>query len=470
MPPGRIKEPGRPAIPRWDAVSLGGVQIFLPPGSAYTPWFTQVRSTHIGARPPQVDTSVQIDELVQRLGVGTQLTRGVLLVDDEPHNLRVLADLLEDRFTVHQAASGQEALRIAAETPLDVVVADQRMPGMTGVDLLVELRHRRPDLAGIVLTGYADMQALESAINRASAFRFLRKPWEPEDILQAVDQASAVVARDRTIEQLVRRLAAREEELRGSLASLQAQQQALLHLERVGTIGRLASGITHDLMNVMSGLRSAEWELQQLDVAKGLREFLALGLAHVDSLLRTLQTLRAYSRSGSLELETAPVDPALVLENAVSISRMDLAFRQRRLELLPAPGLPRLLADAQKLTQVMVNLIRNALQASPEGGVVRVSARRVGPEVELAVEDEGPGVAPGLLEQLFQPFVSGKGDQGLGMGLYMARLIVESHQGRIAVTPGRTRGARFEVLLPVDVPFGGRASMQEERDAQERAG
>ncbi len=403
-----------------------------------------------------MDSSLQIATLSERLGVGSQLTGGVLLVDDEPLNLRVLADLLEERWTVHLAGSGAEALRVAAGAPLDVVVADQRMPGMTGVDLLEALRRQRPDLAGIVITGYADMQSLESAINRANAFRFLRKPWEPADVLQAIEQASAFVARGRTIEQLVRLLAAREDELHGSLEALRSQQQALLHLERVGTIGRLSSGIAHDLKNVMSGLRSAEWELQQLDVAQDLREFLTLGLAHVDSLLRTLQTLRDYSRSGSLELEAAPVLPSAVVEAAVSISRMDLAFRQRRIEAQVAPGLPRLLADGQKLTQVLVNLIRNALQASPEAGVVRVSARLLpGAELELAVEDEGAGVAPGLLEQLFQPFVSGKGDQGLGMGLYMARLIVESHHGRISVAPGPAGGARFQVVLPVTGPVDG---------------
>ncbi|MBK9515777.1 MAG: hybrid sensor histidine kinase/response regulator [Anaeromyxobacter sp.] len=413
----------------------------------------------------------QLATLVERFGVGSQLTGGVLLVDDEPLNLRVLKDLLEERWTVHQATSGAEALRIAAAVPLDVVVTDQRMPGMSGVELLAALRELRPDLAGIVITGFADMQALESAINRAHAFRFLRKPWESDDVIQAVEQASALVAQGRTIAQLVQLLAARGEELKASLRTLQDQQQQLLHLERVGTLGRLASGIAHDLKNVMTGLRSAEAELQALDVDPDLRSFLALGLAHVDSLLRTLQTLRDFSRSGSLELVAGLVEPAQLVETSVAICRLDLSYRMRRVVPRVAPGLPLLRADGQKLIQVLVNLVRNALQASEDGGEVRISAEAL-PEggLLLAVEDDGPGVPEALRARLFQPFATGRGEQGLGMGLYMARLIAETHGGRIAVGSGQRGGARFEVVLPSNGPVEGPPVDEERPHGPARAG
>jgi signal transduction histidine kinase len=396
-----------------------------------------------------VNEDLHISALVERLGVGTQLTRGVLLVDDEPFNLRVLGDLLEDRWVIHQAASGAEALAVAERVPLDVVVTDQRMPGMTGVDLLAELRSRGRDAAGIVITGFADLRALELAINKASAFRFLRKPWEADDVVQAVEQASVFVERGRTIRLLVEQLALRSEELRGSLETLQAQQRAMLHLERIGTIGRLSAGLAHDLRNVMAGLRAAEEELHQLDLAAGLRDLLSIGLAHVDQLLRTLQTLRDYSRGGTLQLEAVPTDAAAVIENAVAIACMDLKYRRHRVERSIEAGLPPFPGDGQKLTQVLVNLIRNGMQAAQRPSVVLVGARTLpGGQVELSVEDEGPGVPADLRDSLFQPFVSGKGEAGLGLGLYLSRLIVESHGGRIGVSQGGRGGARFEVVLP----------------------
>jgi len=392
----------------------------------------------------------EIAMLVERLGVETQCTQGVLLVDDEPLNLTVLRGFLEERWRVYQATSGAEALEIAARVPLDVVVADQRMPGMTGVEMLEELRRRRPDIAGIVLTAYADMQSMESAINRANVFRFLRKPWEPAEITRAIEQASSHVVQRRTIEQLVGLLARRGEELKTSLEQLKAQQEVLLHLERLSTVGKLASGVTHDLKNIMVALRTADAELADQAGDPGLREIMTLGVLAIDNLLHSLRAVHEYARSGSIALQLGVVDPAEVVSAALAISRMDERYKLRRVELDLSPGLPQLKADPQKLTQVLVNLIRNALHATESGARVCISARaRPGDEVEIAVDDEGPGVAPDIRAHLFEPFVSNKSGQGLGLGLYMSRLIVESHSGKIALVDRQGRGARFEVVLPV---------------------
>ena len=399
----------------------------------------------------------EIAALVARFGMGNQLTGGVLLVDDEPNNLVVLRGVLDDeeRWQVHAAASGDEALAMVGKVPLDVVVTDQRMPGMTGVDLLEKLRRVRPDIAGIVLTGFADMDALESAINRANAFRFLRKPWEPADILEAVRQACNHVSQRRIIERLVSLLSERGEMLRASFEEVKRQQQALLHLERIGTVGRLASGVTHDLRNMVASLREAEYQLAQHSASPELRETFTLGMAHVERLLATLKTLQDFAHAGTLEIAPAPADPADVVRDAVTISRMDLNFRLRRLVVDVAPGLPSLQADRLKLSQALVNLIQNAVQATGKDAAVRISARLAeGGTVELSVEDDGPGVAPELRPRLFQPFAAGKDSPGLGMGLYMARLIAESHGGSIRLVEPPGGGTRFELHVPAHARNG----------------
>ena len=388
-----------------------------------------------------------IAALVERLGVEPQQTRGVLLVDDEKLNLRVLRGFLDERWTVHEATSGAEALEIAARVPLDVVVADQRMPGMSGVELLEELRRRRPDLAGIVLTAFADMQALESAINRASVFRFMRKPWDPGEIVAVLEQATAHVVQRRTIEQLVRLLAVRSDELRASLDELRAQQQLMLHLERLGTIGKLTTGVTHDLRNVMVAFRAAEWEMSTATVPDGLREIVTLGLAGVENMLRTLGTLHEFAKTGAMTLDLRPTDPAAVVSDAIAIARMDPAFKMHVVACEVPDGLPAVYGDRQKLTQVVVNLVRNALHATRPDEGVRVAGAARDADVVIAVEDDGPGVPDAVRARLFQPFASTKGDEGLGLGLYMARLIVESHGGRLDLLD-RPRGARFEVVIP----------------------
>jgi signal transduction histidine kinase len=388
---------------------------------------------------------------VERLGLEPQGTGGVLVVDDERPNLAVLRNFLEDRWRVYEAESGAAALEIAASAPLDVVVTDQRMPGMSGVDLLEELRRRRPDLAGIVLTAYTDAEAVESAVNRAHVFRFLRKPWDPGEMLEAVEHASAHVVQRRTIERLVALLADRSERLRESLEQVQAQQRMLLHLERLGTIGQLSAGVSHDLRNVMVALRAAEYEIASSSVPASLKEMVTLGLGGLDTLLRALKALNDYARSGSVGLDLADLDPGSVVSDAIAIARMDPLFKQRVVQCDLARGLPPLRADRHKLVQVLLNLVRNGLQATGSAGTVRVTAAaEPGGQVEFAVEDDGPGVPAPIRERLFQPFVSDKGDRGLGLGLYMARLIVQSHGGTISVGEAPRGGARFRVLLPSD--------------------
>lgn len=391
----------------------------------------------------------EIVSLVERFGVEPQQTGGVLIVDDEELNLRALGSFLEDRWTVHVASSGAEGLEIAGKVPLDVVVADYRMPGMSGLEMLEELRRRRPDLAGIVLTAFADMQVLESAINRASVFRFLRKPSHPAEIIQTIERASAAVAQRRTIEKLVQLLARRGDELRASLEQLQTQQQMLLHLERLGTLGRLTAGVTHDLRNVIVAFRAAEWELaSDPNLPAGLREIVTLGLGGMENMLRTLQSLHEFVRTGSLAVELQEADPAAIVSDSLAIARMDPAYKLHVVEADVGADLPRVRADRQKLTQVLVNLVRNALAATRPDQAVRISARAT-PEggVVIAVEDEGPGVPPDIRARLFEPFASGKGENGLGLGLYMARLIVMAHRGTIDLVDG-PRGARFVVRLP----------------------
>src|SRR5438132_3402498 len=219
--------------------------------------------------------------LIALHGVGETRSRGILIVDDERPNLTVLRNFLESGYTVHEAQSGPEALQIARKVDLDVVIADQRMPDMSGVELLEELRTFKPDVAGIVLTGFTDPPAMISAINRARVFRFLKKPWQPDDILEAVRQASEHVYQTRAIQRLVTLLAKRTEELDTSLGQVRTAQRQLLHMERLGTMGRLAAGVIHDLRNLMISLGYVESVLQQGEIAADVRESVQVGMQGV---------------------------------------------------------------------------------------------------------------------------------------------------------------------------------------------
>src|SRR5207249_3043226 len=113
----------------------------------------------------------------------------ILVVDDEPEILFSLRALLRRDFDVHTAESGAEALEVLAQQPIHVVMTDQRMPELTGVELLTRVMGEWPDAVRMVFTGYADIKAVIDAINQGHIFRYVTKPWDPDELLSVLRQA-----------------------------------------------------------------------------------------------------------------------------------------------------------------------------------------------------------------------------------------------------------------------------------------
>ncbi len=153
-------------------------------------------------------------------GNGTEIRHTLLVVDDEPANLQKLKRTFLGRYRVYEATSAEEALDLAKKIDVDLVISDQRMPRMSGVELLKRFLRIRPDAMRIILTGYTDTEDLIDAINEGHVYRYITKPWEPEEMRIVVRQA----LEKRDLERENRRLA---EELREANEKLKAQNRAL---------------------------------------------------------------------------------------------------------------------------------------------------------------------------------------------------------------------------------------------------
>src|SRR5437016_6621695 len=115
----------------------------------------------------------------------------VLLVDDEPEILFSLRGLLRREFELYAAESGAEALEILRQHPVQVIMTDQRMPQMTGTELLRRSQGECPEAIRIVFTGYADIKAVVDAINQGQIYRYLTKPWDPDELVKVLHEACA---------------------------------------------------------------------------------------------------------------------------------------------------------------------------------------------------------------------------------------------------------------------------------------
>ena len=132
----------------------------------------------------------------------------ILVVDDEPHVIRSVQDLLRLEFEVLGATSTDQALALLCEKPVALVISDQRMPGMTGVELLRQIQETHPQVVRMLLTGYADIKTVVDAINRGNVYRYVTKPWEPEEfqaaVRQGIRQHELLMERQRLVKELTR--------------------------------------------------------------------------------------------------------------------------------------------------------------------------------------------------------------------------------------------------------------------------
>ncbi|GGC40541.1 hypothetical protein GCM10011386_35750 [Parapedobacter defluvii] len=137
----------------------------------------------------------------------------VLYVDDEENNLISFKATFRLKYTVYTALNGAQALQLIKEKPIDIVITDQRMPQMTGVELLEEIIKINPDPMRILLTGYADMSAVIDAVNKGKIFHYLSKPWSEEELSNTIQRAYEIYAEQKKIKESFSQLEITNEQL-----------------------------------------------------------------------------------------------------------------------------------------------------------------------------------------------------------------------------------------------------------------
>ncbi len=147
----------------------------------------------------------------------------LLIVDDEPDVCDSVQNLLRREFRVLKAHSGEEGFRLMQEEEVHIVMSDQRMPQITGIELLTKLKARHPQAIRMLFTGFADLESIIAAINQGHIFQFMRKPWQPEELLAAVRQAALEYDRLETMAMEREHLLEEVSELKNRVSALETE-------------------------------------------------------------------------------------------------------------------------------------------------------------------------------------------------------------------------------------------------------
>jgi len=230
---------------------------------------------------------------------------------------------------------------------------------------------------------------------------------------------------------------------------LQSTQRELLDAERLATIGRMASSISHDLRHSLAAVMANAEFLCESDLSPGQREDLYAEIrVAVKQMTDLIESLLEFSRTRE-SLHPAQADAKEAVESAIKALRTHPEFQRVRIR-LSWDGATEGWFDFKKLERALLNLLLNACEVVPaEDGQIDVRLRRQGQELEIRISDNGSGIADAVRSNLFEPFVSYGKENGTGMGLTVVQKIVQDHGGEVAVEQTSPAGTTFRVRLPL---------------------
>ncbi|MEO5365573.1 MAG: hybrid sensor histidine kinase/response regulator [Magnetococcus sp. WYHC-3] len=351
----------------------------------------------------------------------------ILLVDDEPINIRILSDILRPHYRLSVARNGEQALERSRTSPRpDLVLLDIIMPGMDGFEVARRLRAHpdTQDIPVIFSTALGDERSETQGFD-AGGVDFLSRPISPPRLLARV----------------ATHLKLREQQRH--LRELNDQKNHLLGMA------------AHDLRNPVNTIRGfSEILLQEELTADERREFLQIIHRLSHSMLTLINDLLDVTiiESGRLDLRLSPGDLGDLLADrlpphVIAAHGKGIRLHSEVNEHLAIPY------DANRMGQVLDNLVGNAIKFSPPGTTVTVTVGRVPSGMVLEVRDQGPGLTEEDRTRLFGTFqrLSAQptgGETSSGLGLAIAKRIVDAHGGRITEEGQLGSGAVFRVFLP----------------------
>ncbi len=360
------------------------------------------------------------DELGMRHGVSRALRDFRLEIEevDEPVT-----------FTVETAETGEEALEKIDAQPPDILLLDHKLPGMTGLDVLLRLAERPHNILTVMITAYASLETAVTAI-KSGAYDFLAKPFTPKELKDGVAKASRSIVQARRVRQLA-----------------EEKRQVRFEFIRV---------LAHELKAPLGAVEGYLRMLQDGAVADNpdaQKHVIDRSLIRLEGMRKLIYDLLDLTRieSGQKQRDLTTVDLRELAELAIETANAAAAERDIRIE-LHAPASLEMTGDRGEMEIILNNLISNAVKYNRDQGRVDVSLEDLGESVCISVADTGIGMSEADASRLFQDFVRIKNAKtsdilGSGLGLSIVKKLTDLYQGSAEVESQLDIGSTFTVTL-----------------------
>ncbi len=398
----------------------------------------------------------------------TKKISSILYVDDEESNLRIFKSSFRRHYTIFTAISGKEGLEVLSTNDIQLVISDQKMPEMTGVEFLERVAESFPNTVRIILTAYSDTEDIMRAINKCGIFRYLVKPWNKDEMLLTIDKALETYSLRTENRQLVNALKSANEDLESKVkertAELMATNEDLKKAKEQAeaatkTKEQFLSTMSHEIRTPLNAIIGMTHLLKNDRLEGEMAENIEILEFSAQNLLSLINSVLDISKmeAGKMAFEQAEFDLPALIQNTVEIFKARADENNILLRSNVDKNIPKsLLGDSTRLSQILNNLIGNAIKFTDEGTVtitVRLLHHKT-EKVELlfAVSDTGIGISPEKINSIFDDFSQAEEDTsrkygGTGLGLAITKQLVELQGGTINVMSTMMVGSTFSFQL-----------------------
>ncbi len=348
----------------------------------------------------------------------------ILCVDDEIDNVQALERIFRGKYTVLKSTSGIEALKILDQNPepIAVIITDQRMPEMTGVEFLSHTISKYPDTIRMLLTGYTDIESVVSAVNSGQIYRYLTKPWDPVDLLNTVDKA------------VERFLLGRE--LKNKNLELEAANKELKLLDQ--TKNQFMMLINHELKTPLTSILSFSELMKETRLDEEQEICLSRIKRSADRLKNLIDDVLIVVGAETKTLKAKPIPfESESIHNSISKDINDLIKKKNQNLKFQIPSL-KLIGDQNLILQVISRLVHNGAKFGKENSEIQINFEQVTPHrIKIKVSNHGSSISPTVIDKILKPFYLDEDvmnhSTGMGLGLTVCQSILKVHSSQLAI-------------------------------------
>ncbi len=391
-------------------------------------------------------------------------TYNILYVDDEQNNLVVFKNAFFRNYNIYTALSGKEGLEVLSREEIHLVITDQKMAEMTGVEFLEEVIKIYPDTERMILTAYSDVDFIIRAINKCGIFQYILKPWDSRALKIIIDNAlsSYQLKKDKRnlIDSLKQANLQLEQKVKERTQELDSKNQVLQKTNEIKD--KLFTIISHDLRVPMASLNVLMEVMIQTQASISVEDFKKYSLkvrTYIQSVMNLLDNLLNWSLTqlGDEKIVITTLDIQQVITENIKLFEITADEKNITLSTSSATTEVIVLGDKNMSNLIVRNLLSNAIKFTPKEGKVSMGVRTDKTHAHISVTDTGIGISKEHLETLFDQdyFSTNRGtahEKGTGIGLKLCKEFTQKQSGTFLIKTNLDKGSTFTFTIPLSLP------------------